>query len=345
MLSEKKFSLRLIILALGISLFGCADKSVEEEIKNEITAFEAALRDLEAIWPGTGKYLSKDDQGRWSLRLESDKQDIEDLSPLKDYPLCELRIYHFPALKDLSAISHMPIEGLYLTRCPLLEDLSPVKSLKKLKRFHLNECPLIQDISSLEGKSLEYLGLNYLNKLSDLSPIQDMPLRRLSLYGLNLQEVSVLSSLTQLADFHFWSRRDVDLTPIQKLPIQKFDLWFFPMNDLKLLEEMPLESLGIWHSKELSDISQIEGKNITELKFVGCPEISNLEPLKGMKLKKIDFDPTRTEKGIDILRQMDSLASIRVNYTHYNGRSSTGIQKHYSSEAFWTQFDRGEFNL
>ena len=63
------------------------------------------------------------------------------------------------------------------------------------------------------------------------------------------------------------------------------------------------------------------------LHFGGCPQITDLTPLEGLKLTQIELPIPLPSKGIEMIRRMKTLTSI-------NG---------FSPDDFWKKYDAGEF--
>jgi internalin A len=101
--------------------------------------------------------------------------------------------------------------------------------------------------------------------------------------------------------------------------------------DLSPLSGMPLKSLGCQVTR-VADLSPLKGMPLEEL---NCNQtlISDLSPLAGMKLKKLSFTPNPELKGLQAIRQMNSLVEI-----------GTAYDKMISSDKFWKQYDEGAFS-
>src|SRR5438552_2698723 len=81
------------------------------------------------------------------------------------------------------------------------------------------------------------------------------------------------------------------------------------VRDLSPLKGMPLTSLNLTACGQVSDLSPLKGMPLTTLNLWGC-SVRDLTPLQGMSLTEIWFAPKLIGKGLDVLRQMNSLKII-----------------------------------
>ncbi len=94
--------------------------------------------------------------------------------------------------------------------------------------------------------------------------------------------------------------------------------------DLSPLSGMPLTVL-VCHVTKVADLSPLKGM---PLELLTCDQtlITDLSPLAGMKLKRLSFTPNPKLKGLEAIRQMDSLVEI-----------GAANDKMISSNKFWKQ--------
>ena len=132
----------------------------------------------------------------------------------------------------------------------------------------------------IEDSGLFALDLSSL-PISDLSPLQGLPIRSLHL---NLcDNVS-------------------DLSPLKGMPLDDLEIGKTKVSDLSPLRGMKLKRLMAYNTK-ITDLSQLAGMPLKELHLAGCVEVSDLRPLKGMPLEKLNFEATKVA-DIAILRGM-----------------------------------------
>lgn len=181
---------------------------------------------------------------------------------------------------------------------PGLESLSPVTKLRGLKKFTAykpspmwvanHELPnTVSDIEALRGLPLTSVMLNDFTSLTDLSPLEDLPLQHLELYA------------TPLADPH-WLKR----FKLKALNIGGRTESF----DLSVLKEMPLETLYL-NESSFDDLSPLRGMMLKTLQC-GATRITDLSPLEGMPLEHLvcvkcpirDWTPLTKLPKLQVLR-------------------------------------------
>lgn len=209
-------------------------------------------------------------------------------------------------------------------------DLSPLRALSELRRLsclekqntgrRLNLSPLngmkiralgtvnvILDLSTVKGLPLSELAS--INGIRDVTPLAGMPLQKLMLSGnWNLTSLEPLKGM-QLTSFIFDNCQVSDLSPLSEMPLKVLMCHVTQVADLSPLKEMPLEELACDRTL-----------------------VTDLSPLAGMKLKKLSFTPNSELKGVEGIRQMDSLTEIGTSY-----------DKLLPRDEFWRRYDAGEF--
>ncbi len=170
----------------------------------------------------------------------------------------------------------------------------------------------ISPVRALVGlKALNCSGISPNNgKLSDLSPLQGMNLTKLNCSDSQVSDLSPLKEM-QLIGLGFNHTQVSDLSPLKGMPLLGMNCGQSPVSDLSPLEGMPLVSV-MCHSTQVSDLS----------------------PLQGMRLSFVYFTPKNIAKGMDVIRQMKSLKSIRVG---------SGEKDVFTSDEFWKKYDAGDF--
>lgn len=326
---------------------------------------------IDKAWPGLGQRLSMDADGRLALNLDNCPQ-VLDLVPLKGMPLRELRIAH-SQIRDLTPLKGMPLTLLYLYDCPRITDLTPLSGMKltylalhdsgdpsdfsmlkgmpltnlilhsahlrntdlhylrdaPLTELQLAHCSELTHLSALKGKQLVTLYIAICPKLKDLTALRGMPL-----IALRLNNCDSISNLKPLAGLPLTNlslggcAQIEDLTSLRGMPLTQLDLGECSrVKDLTPLTEMRLVSLTLRNGREIASLMPLRGMSLPELDLRGCERITDLTPLQEMKLTAIQFEPRIVKKGVDVLRKMKSLTKINE----------------LPAEAFWKQYDAGEF--
>lgn len=218
--------------------------------------------------------------------------------------LVELTI-HNAKLTNIGPLERMKIYLLDLSGCDV-RDLSPLKE-QPLVYLYLEENRHLADIEPLRGAPLEKLYLSN-TRIENLGPLRGAPLQELNLLGTRVKNVEPLSECPRLE--MLW-------------------LTHCPVEDISPLSKTPLVSLTV-ENTGVKDISAFAGHPLQRLHIGGC-SVSDLTPLRQMRLTRLIFDPAQVEKGLDAAREMPSLREIG---TTFDNRTSPPI--------FWNQFDAGQ---
>jgi len=209
------------------------------------------------------------------------------------------------ALSGLQELNLMAVN-----RQSKLADLRPLQGMK-LTMLNLSFCRQVGDLSPLRGMALTWLGLFECGQVRDLTPLQGMPLTHLDLGGCHLQ-------------MH-------DLIPLRGMRLRYLNLQGFDrISDLTPLQGMPLVELGLWGIPELGDLAPLRDMPLRCL-WLHNSGAQDLTPLEGMQLESISVSPNKIRRGMDILRKMKSLQTIKVDPINY------------PAAEFWKKYDAGEF--
>src|SRR5207244_2666123 len=115
-----------------------------------------------------------------------------------------------------------------------------------------------------------------------------------------------------------------DLTPLKSMPLTGLYLrGCGQLENLTLLRNLPLSGLDLSRCEKVKDLAPLRGLPVTILQINDSP-ITDLTPLQGMKLTAVYFTPRHVTKGMDVLRNMETLKTIGIN-----------DPDRYSPEVFW----------
>ncbi len=211
-------------------------------------------------------------------------------------------------------------------------DLSPIRALRELTQF---ECGFSQrtvqrlDLSPLNGMRIRRL--KTANGTVDLSAVKDLPLTDLACFGSGVTNLTPISGMPLHVLWVTGNWELTNLEPLKGMPLTGFACDNTQVADLSPLSGMPLKYL-ICHVTRVADLSPLKGMPLEQL---SCNQtlITDLSPLAGMKLKQLWFTPNPKLKGLQAIRQMDSLVEI-----------GTANDKTISSNEFWKQYDEGAFS-
>ncbi|HVS35715.1 MAG TPA: protein kinase, partial [Gemmataceae bacterium] len=243
---------------------------------------------------------------------------VHDLSPLKDMRLTDLVCWHTP-VSNLSPLKDMKLMKLALDSTPV-SDLSPLKDMKLTQL--VCESTNVSDLSPLKGMPMTLLVVRGAN-VSDLSPLRGMPLKELWCDFKPERDAAVLRSIPTLETINGKPAKEFlqQTGPAAKPPVE--DAWIKQVAALpaekqvnavlaKLQELNPgfdgkatpqIENGAVvrlnFLTDEVSDISPLRA--LPTLKALICRgsgigkgQVSNLSPLKGMKLEQLDFAYNQT---------------------------------------------------
>jgi Leucine-rich repeat (LRR) protein len=285
--------------------------------------------------------------------------EVPTLDPLRGMPLTELYIHGCHKVPDLKPLQDMPLKVLIISENAgmRIESLEPLKGMKTLKILRLWRTHLVKkDLEPLRGLLLEelHIGETGIRKIDALA---GMPLQLLAFDGvvrdadMKVLEGMPLTSLSLGAsDIH-------DLTPLRKMPLKKLRMHFMPvlrdlspLADLQLtellllgcknienvdvLKKLPLTELTLDGCTQLRNLEFVRGmKQLKVLRFMGCKQIDDLTPLKGLELGYIGLTPRSIKKGsMEVLWNMPSLEQVGVE-----GRGD------FRAEKFRDLYEQGEF--
>jgi hypothetical protein len=214
-------------------------------------------------------------------------------------------------------------------------DLSPIRALSELRQLNCSQTQKAEktgrrlDLSPLNGMRIRALACVVENL--DLSTVKGLPLSELASFGGAITNLTPISGmrLHRLVLSGNWFL--TSLEPLKGMPLTVFVCNNTQIADLSPLSGMPLTVLACNVTK-VADLSPLEGMPLEEL-YCNETLITDLSPLAGMKLKKLRFTPKPELKGLQAIRQMNSLVEI-----------GTAEDKMIPSSEFWKQYDEGAFS-
>jgi hypothetical protein len=217
-------------------------------------------------------------------------------------------------LEDISPVRALPgLQELDLrtdSRESSLADLTPMQGMK-LRKLSLHHCSQVRDLSPLRDMPLMWLSLQGCGHIQGLAPLEGMPLTHLNVAGCHLQ----MEDLAAL--------RGMKLTFIYLGGIDR-------ISDFAWARGMPLAELNLWGAKEVGDFTALHELPLQRL-WLNDSGARDLTLLEGMRLEAIGISPNRITRGMDALRRMRTLKTIRVG------------QDYYPAAEFWKRYDAGEF--
>ncbi len=282
---------------------------------------------------------------------------VADLSPLKGMPLTRLAC-NSTEVSDLSPLEGMSLNEVYFTPKNIAKGLDAIRRMKNIKTIGLDghnkyspaefwkkydtgefgkpnttlDDPAFQkwmrDVVALPAdKQVEAVA----KKLQELNPGFDG-----KVHGTNGPPKIESGVVT---DFGFSTRQVSDISPVRALSGLKIlhcgggENGDGRLTDLSPLEGMKLTGLACHLNPALRDLSPLKSMPLNALGFYGTG-VTDLTPLRGMKLTRISFTPKNITRGIDTIRQMQSLTSIELGWRK---------EEIFTPAEFWKKYDAGEF--
>jgi internalin A len=208
---------------------------------------------------------------------------------------------------DIGPLAGLPLKYLDVRGLPVA-DLGPLEGMP-LESLFLEETQ-VSDVSVLKGMPLRQLYLNH-TPVSDLSPLAGMRLQELNLFGTRVED---LSAVADLSVGTLWLRdtQVADLGPLEGMSLESLDIENTPVADLGALREMT---------------------SLRRLNIAGST-VSDLTPLADLRLERLIFTPSRITEGIDVVRRMESLRELDVEFRE---------PERMKPAEFWRRYDAGEF--
>lgn len=210
-----------------------------------------------------------------------------------------------------------------------VKSIEPLKGLP-LRKLDLGFCRNVDDISALAGMPLSTLILEG-TSVADLSPLKGMQLKVLYLQDTPVTDLSVIQEMP-LEQLNLKGVRVADVKPFASLPLSTIWLPGTDVRDISPLSKLSLESLDL-QDTEVSELSALSHMTtLLRLNIAGTP-ITDIRPVTGLKLERIILSPETITRGMDELREIESLGQIWTSHEH-----------RFSANDFWERYDVGAWS-
>jgi hypothetical protein len=150
--------------------------------------------------------------------------------------------------------------------------------------------------------------------VTDLTPLQGMPLQWLEAISLNIR----------------------DFSPLKGMPLEVLELREStgPL-DLSVFKGAPLpRGFGVVNFRGTVNCGDFfQGARLPGLYLHGCESFTDLSPLEGAEIQVLTFTPKYVKKGIEVVRGLKGLTQIGVD----DGSL-------LPAQDFWKKYDAGEFS-
>ena len=210
-------------------------------------------------------------------QVESVSKKLMELNPGFDGKLAGWEVKGMPQIEN-GAVTTLGFSPQDVT------DLSPLQALTQLKDLYCAGEGKLSDLTPLQGMPLRRLQFDY-SKVFDLSPLR----------GMKLKALSCGDTLVS------------DLSPLKGMPLDALNCPGTQVSDLSPLEGMQLTFLGL-NGTKVSDLSRLKGMPLKAFSL-NVTKVSDLSPLRDMPLQSIylDFNP---ERDTELLRSIKTLETI-----------------------------------
>jgi hypothetical protein len=216
-------------------------------------------------------------------------------------------------------------------------DIAPLRALPGVQRLNLvadsKENAKLVDLSPLQGMKLTHLDLARCARVRDLSPLRGMPLILLSLYGCSgVRSLAPLEGMRlRHLDLAWCQLNEKELAVLKGMPLALLSLNDFErVTDFTFLQGMPLNELSFWNVHQVGNLAPLQRLPLRRL-WLDISGVEDLTQLQGMHLETIGISPNRIKRGMDTIRRMKTLKTIRVD------------KNDIPAAEFWKRYDVGEF--
>jgi internalin A len=185
----------------------------------------------------------------------------------------------------------------------------------------------ITDLSALKEMGVRVLDLRGM-PIADLEELRGLDLSELYLEETDVRDLTPLVGM-KLRQVYLSNTYVTDLTPLKGMPLVVLWLNETPVSDISPLAGCPrLMSLTL-HRTQVSDLSPLSDLGLKRL-HIGETPVTDLTPLQGLALTRLIFTPSRIRKGLEVVRDMQSLEEL-----------GTTFENRMPPEVFWHLYDTG----
>lgn len=296
---------------------GNVTSNVEEGVVRNLVIRSENITDLTPLRVLTG-LTSLNCSGLGSYKMQSvqvangqvqvssvDRCPLRDLSPLKGLPLVRLSCFN-SNVSDLSPLAGMKLTSLELS-CSDVRDLSPVKGmpLTDLRIAYTK----VANLDALAGMKLVVLDAEG-SAVSDLSPIRGMPVQKLSI-GTGVSDLSPLKGMPIVEFTAYRCERLADVSPLKGMPLRIVNLQKTKVSSVSGLAESPIHQLNL-NDTPIADLSPLREIKTLQTLFMKRTKVTDLAPIKGLAIKRIEVNGLRPELENPILRGIPTLDTINL---------------------------------
>ncbi len=205
-------------------------------------------------------------------------------------------------------------------------DLSPLRGIP-FGALDLKGQP-VSNLEALRGMPLKLLGLEE-TKVVDLKPLTGMKIEKLYLSNTAVSNLKPLAGMP-LQELMLVGTKVKDLGPLRGAPLQALWLNGTPVADITSLAGCPLISLTL-QGTNVSDLGPLSRMMTLQRLHIGETPVSDLTPLKELRLTRLIFTPSKITKGLDVARNMKTLTEVGAS-----------LDARMPPDRFWLLYDQGK---
>lgn len=206
-----------------------------------------------------------------------------------------------------------------------VHDLSPLQGIP-FRALDLKGAR-VSDLTPLKGMPLVLLGLEDTD-VADLSPLATMKLEKLYLSNTAVSDLRPLSGMP-LKELMLVETGVKDLRPLRRAPIQMLWLNGTPVSDISPLSQCPLISLTL-EGTNVTDLRPLAKMQTLQRLHLGQTGVSDLTPLRDLRLSRLIFSPANIKSGLEGVREMKTLTEL-----------GTTLDNRMPPQQFWQLHDQG----
>lgn len=172
------------------------------------------------------------------------------------------------------------------------------------------------DLSFLKGMPIKTLLIPRYPKISDITPLADLPLQKLDLEGTSVFDLSPLRHL-KLNYLRIGNTKVKDVSVLKGMPLEHLRMQRVPVTSIEFLRDAPIRQLDIRHVP-VADLSPLRGKKLTEIYLGGSGVLTDLSVLRDMPIEYFYFDSVKAE-GLGDLNVLKNMPLKELVTKHYRG--------------------------
>ena len=320
---------------------------IQTDKDGKTSGLEILYRNCDNIWP----VAALPDLKTFSYREDGEPGLLKDITPLRGLELENIALQNCK-VADISPLSQMPLRHLSLEKDAGVRDISALNGMK-LESLNLSGTKVF-DLLPLAAMQLTTLNLND-TQVKDLAIVKDMPLTQLDIANTRIHDFSFLKDLkqlhflnangTQFKNVEFLSALPIEtlllqdtavnsISALRGMRINSLEISRTPVKDFSVIATLPLNNLNVTATK-FKELELLAGMESLTSLYIGETEISDISPLKALKLKTLNIENTRISdisplKGMEL----DDLWCRKTNVKNFQSLAGMPLKRIWLDEPF-----------